>query len=134
MSIPLDDLIPFLIGTRPTLWEGFDDVFAEWVHRAYGVSPAIRLIQITPRAETGRSAVAIGNRDDGAIVFVATPDEWLEQTDFKPVLMGPISQDDAVVRNANSTEVIQLIPFHVIGVVTRNLGPGAVNELFTRKG
>jgi hypothetical protein len=93
------DVLP---GLEHPLWEGTDDEFAVYVHETFGIPESITTVTITPRASSGRCAVAIGWQA-GAIVFVMSTNATARQTHIAPVVMGPLFSDRDVVDRAKAS-------------------------------
>lgn len=118
----LNEFMPYLMSEATPLWVGIDREFARTVQDAFGVPATIERATITPRVASGRAAVAVDG-PDGAVVFVLTNDPVKRKLHIVPTLMGPPSQDPAVVTRANGLGGTQQITEMVTDLVKRKLGP-----------
>jgi hypothetical protein len=125
----VDDLLPFLMGEKPPLWEGTDDVFAQYVHESFGIPTTITSITIVPRVVSGRAAVAIGG-EAGAIVFVLSNDNAAQQLHIDAHVMGPIHNDPDVLLKAKRSGGTGGGVFEAVSMLLmRHLTPTAVADL-----
>lgn len=121
----IDDLLPGLM--EQPLWEGRDEEFAAFVHHTYGVPETLTTITVTPRASSGRAAVAIAGTE-GAIIFVIKADAVRKTTRISPVVIGPIALDDVIVERVGNVNAAESAPA-IAGLLQRHLGPGVTLDL-----
>jgi hypothetical protein len=111
----IDDLLP---GLQNPLWQGEDPEFAQYVREAFGVPESFRYITIAPRGSAGRSAVAIGDDTEGAIIFALTPATVTQKLHVRPLIIGPVTENTDVVERSKQSK--------------GKHNNGAIKELLTR--
>src|SRR5262249_38955124 len=115
--VGIDDLLPVL---QSPLWHGEDSEFAEHVRETFGVPESFQHIPISRKGSTGRSAVAIGDDTEGAIIFALTPDDAAQTVHIRPLILGPVTENAEVVerfkrskRKDHSRAVRELMTRHL---------------------
>jgi hypothetical protein len=97
----IDDLLPAL---QNPLWQGEDSEFAEYVRETFGVPKSFQHITIGRRGSTGRSAVAIGDETEGAIIFALTPNHATRTVQIRPLVLGPVTENADVVERSKRSK------------------------------
>lgn len=127
----IDDLLPVL---QNPLWQGEDSEFAEYVRETFGVPDSFQHITISQKGSAGRSAVAIGDDTEGAIIFALAADDATHTVHVRPLILGPVTENTDVVerlkrakRKDHTRAVRELMTRHLPNDVIRQLLPTYVH-------
>jgi hypothetical protein len=129
--VGIDDLLPVL---QNPLWHGEDSEFAEYVRETFGLPESFQHITISQKGSAGRSAVAIGDDTEGALIFALTPDDATQTVHIQPLILGPVTENADVVerfkrskRKDHSRAVTELMTRHLPIDMARELLPRYVH-------
>lgn len=120
----IDDLLPVL---EAPLWQGIDEAFVTYLREAFGLVEPITHVSITGRGSAGRSAVA-ATGPHGGIIFALTPRVGKQKTHVRPIVIGPIVKNLAMVARVRASTANDNM--HAItGLALRHLPQALVESL-----